>query len=346
MNNKKIICFHHNDRDGIVSAAIVKYWMQDDSKAEFIPIEMNYSTTFCDEFEKRELDKDYENGNIERIFIVDYSLSTNGNVEFVDKYKDIITWIDHHLSSIQIQNEFKELKEIVGFRIIGMSGALLTYLYFKMKTSEKCKIDPTILEWNDKSVEVSIPKDIVKSCIKDNNVPKFIEYTHRYDIWDLDDEVINFSLGESETDIDEMINKIFTNDEVYNAINRGEIIYNYTLKLYENHIEKNGVFFDINVFGKTYHALMVNMIKPNSLKFGHYYDIMDILVPFYYTGNGYLYSMYAKREDIDCSEICKCFGGGGHKNAAGFYIPRNEIQLRPKQHEVVYIKNNSICSGE
>lgn len=29
-------------------------------------------------------------------------------------------------------------------------------------------------------------------------------------------------------------------------------------------------------------------------------------------------SLYSTRADVDCSEVAKVFGGGGHKGAAGF----------------------------
>ena len=44
----------------------------------------------------------------------------------------------------------------------------------------------------------------------------------------------------------------------------------------------------------------------------------DIMLPFYFTGRKYVVSIYSENPDIDCSEIAKKHGGGGHKGAAGF----------------------------
>lgn len=341
----KIICFHHNDRDGLVSAAIVKHWFISEYDTEgytFIPIGVNYTYPLEDYL------KPYNPEEIETIYIVDYSLSTVADIAFADKYKDKVVWIDHHLSSIQNQNTYEGLKEIRGWRVNGMSAALLCDIYFWAIVFGEGGGPNTVklIKWAKSSTETPIDKDLIKKCVDENGISRFVYYTHRYDTWDIDDNVTYFSIGEREKDIDKLMDKIYDDDEVDKAIEEGKIIYKYLIDSYETHINEYGVHFDINVSGKTYSALLVNMIQPNSLKFGIFYDIVDILVPFFYTGKGYRYSMYAKREDIDCAEICKCFGGGGHKQAAGFYIPRNEIQLRPKSGETVYIKNKSICGGE
>jgi oligoribonuclease NrnB/cAMP/cGMP phosphodiesterase (DHH superfamily) len=41
---------------------------------------------------------------------------------------------------------------------------------------------------------------------------------------------------------------------------------------------------------------------------------------FYYDGEGFVYSMRSDENGLDVSDIAKKFGGGGHKNAAGFKI--------------------------
>lgn len=342
---KKIICFHHNDRDGLVSAAIVKQYFTseyDITAYMFIPISVNYTDPLEDYL------KPYNPDDIEMIYIVDYSLSNAADVAFADKYKDRLVWIDHHLTSIQLQNTYEGLKEIPGYRVNGMSAALLCDIYFWQKLTDEGVgyYTKQLIDWGNASKEEPIDKELVSKCAKENMVSLFVWNTHRYDIWDLDENVVYFSMGERERNIDKLVGKIANDNEAYKAIEEGEVIYKYLRESYEAHINEYGVHFEINIFGETYSALLVNMIQPTSIKFGAFYDTVDILVPFFYTGKGYRYSMYTKRDDIDCSKICKCFGGGGHQHAAGFYIPRNEIQLRPKDGETVYIKERSILGGE
>ena len=40
-------------------------------------------------------------------------------------------------------------------------------------------------------------------------------------------------------------------------------------------------------------------------------------MPFYFNGREWVYSLYTTKK-IDCSQIAKWYGGGGHKQAAGF----------------------------
>jgi nanoRNase/pAp phosphatase (c-di-AMP/oligoRNAs hydrolase) len=44
----------------------------------------------------------------------------------------------------------------------------------------------------------------------------------------------------------------------------------------------------------------------------------DIMIPFCFDGKQWTVSMYTKNKEIDVSIIAKKYGGGGHKNAAGF----------------------------
>jgi nanoRNase/pAp phosphatase (c-di-AMP/oligoRNAs hydrolase) len=66
--------------------------------------------------------------------------------------------------------------------------------------------------------------------------------------------------------------------------------------------------------------LAINSITGGSLLFQDYpnYKKVDILMTFGYTKNMWKVSMYSST-DIDVSNICKEFGGGGHKAAAGFH---------------------------
>ena len=59
------------------------------------------------------------------------------------------------------------------------------------------------------------------------------------------------------------------------------------------------------------------------------FDKYDIVIPYMYTGIQYKYSLFTKRNNLDCSEIAKKLGeidglgGGGHAQAAGFQTYHN-----------------------
>ena len=55
-------------------------------------------------------------------------------------------------------------------------------------------------------------------------------------------------------------------------------------------------------------------------KFGEEYETHDMVCRFAYNGKGWTYSLYSSNPEIDCSEIAKQYGGGGHRGAAGFKL--------------------------
>lgn len=67
-------------------------------------------------------------------------------------------------------------------------------------------------------------------------------------------------------------------------------------------------------------AICVNVAFGSSIIFLSKWDEekYDIMMPFVYNGEFYKWSIYTTIEGIDCSELAKQMGGGGHKQAAGF----------------------------
>ena len=68
-----------------------------------------------------------------------------------------------------------------------------------------------------------------------------------------------------------------------------------------------------------YNVLCLNRGLCNSLTFDSVYteEAHDILMPFYFNGCEWIYSIYTKK-NINCVELAKKYGGGGHMQAAGF----------------------------
>jgi len=44
----------------------------------------------------------------------------------------------------------------------------------------------------------------------------------------------------------------------------------------------------------------------------------DIMMPFIYDGSRWTVSIYTKKAEMDVSALAKKYGGGGHRQAAGF----------------------------
>lgn len=78
--------------------------------------------------------------------------------------------------------------------------------------------------------------------------------------------------------------------------------------------------FDLLIDG--YKFGCVNRERFNPINFGINYhsDGYDGFMCFWYDGKKYSYSLYNDNGQVDCSEIAKRRGGGGHKGASGFVI--------------------------
>ena len=59
------------------------------------------------------------------------------------------------------------------------------------------------------------------------------------------------------------------------------------------------------------------------------------MMPFVFDGSKWTVSIYSTNKNIDCSELAKKYGGGGHKGAAGFQCENLpfSITLRIKKDE-------------
>jgi oligoribonuclease NrnB/cAMP/cGMP phosphodiesterase (DHH superfamily) len=118
-------------------------------------------------------------------------------------------------------------------------------------------------------------------------MPRGIHYLGRYDVWDL------YSPAE------------------------GHTIINYVEADYEKYMSEYSFearFLDLK-------AICVNQGGGGSMSFDSIYnpEKHDVMVRFVMVPSGmWKISLYTTKDDIDCSEIAKSFGGGGHAKAAGF----------------------------
>lgn len=330
----KTLVLHHNDRDGYMAAACVQYASVYNAckKSELIFKEADY-TEFIKDMEIDEyasMEEAFDKSDV--IFLVDYSIQNKENAEFVLKYANKVIWLDHHLSSINTSEEIPELKEISGLRIIGVSGALLTWLWVNGEARLFYLSEQNIYEQDE--LEELLKK---AECV----IPPIIKFTHRYDVWDLDENVEAFNFGYSKLAIHDMeweiADEVFTDTDrvVKTAINNGKVIKKYVINENESIINSIGIPFDLEDEDSkiVYSVLLVNIPKGSSLKFGKYADEYDILMPFSYTkSGGFTYSMYrgnnCKNHKLNLARIAGLFGGGGHSAAAGFFISNKKgIQI-------------------
>jgi len=233
------------------------------------------------------------------VIMTDCSASREDMIR-LNKESYMFIWIDHHSHKIE---ELKDLS-FEGIRRDGTAACILTWEYF---------------------------------APQNNILPKVVELLGRFDVWDLDDDVLSFQYGMRRFDCSPS-NEIFWRDLLDdNSGNKANIIADEGMLLYNyikqnNKTQVNGLGF-IKEF-RDYKVLLVNRGYINSLFFNDHpeKDNVDIYLAFSWNGKMWKISMYTPKDDVDVSKICFEFGGGGHKKASGLYAKK----LPQEIHELIF----------
>lgn len=151
-------------------------------------------------------------------------------------------------------------------------------------------------------------------------IPFFFGMTSRMgdvDPLDMENNIFKAAVLEA---ADEQMNKCYDRleSEVSAAMQDGKVIYEYKKSEYAQ-INSECVF-ERNLFGLR--CLCINCGGNGSLNFtitGAFDPSRyDMMIKFYFNGEKWCYGFYSDgHDDIDCSEIAKKFGGGGHRCASG-----------------------------
>lgn len=259
----KVLIIHHNDRDGIVSAAIIHNMIKNNYIGSYEKVviefsEQNYTKSFDDI-----LPKQYA-CYYDEVYVVDYSPSSDDDIQWlidVNNDEDIkLIWIDHHASSIKAEEKRPELVNIIdGIRIDGISAAALCYLYSigfeeglqNIKRAHKSKVSPSF----------------ARKLLYEMNTPSCIIYTHRWDIWDHSKKnptPIYFNYG-NRYDLQTWINRLKLDKAeletlTISDIDSGKENYDEIMKSNEKLCSDNGFETTLTVDGKTYTVFALNKI--------------------------------------------------------------------------------------
>ncbi len=276
------IFYHSADLDGHCSGAILKL---EEPEAQMYPID------YGDDFPWEAI-----RSTTERVYMVDFSLQPFEDMVKLNSMCDLV-WIDHHKSSIEKYNEW--VKSSCGFRIgglrcIGIGAASLAWEYFNGPS-----------------------------------VPSAIQRVAEYDVWKLDNpDTLPFQFGarmyNTDPSTEEGLNfweSVIHSRMIYKeVIVEGRIALRYQKQLYKKYC-KNAFHVDFYTPDCMYNCIALNLPFANSQVFDSVENIddYDIMILFYMRANGkYTVSLYTKKDDIDVSAIALKYGGGGHKQAAGF----------------------------
>jgi oligoribonuclease NrnB/cAMP/cGMP phosphodiesterase (DHH superfamily) len=217
----------------------------------------------------------------ETIVIVDFSLQKAGDFERLLEITDNVTWIDHHKTAIEMHGDL----DLRGIRQDGVSGCELTWKFFYP----------------------SLP------------TPRVVLLLGDYDVW-------AFKYGEETNRLQTGIRLYRTSPEsimwtrwlnpLYTPIDElrdGQISLDYRNNYYAGLIKAWSFFTDF----EGYKAVACNAGSVSSQLFDSVTEDYDLMMPFCFDGKQWTVSIYTKK-DIDCSALAKKYGGGGHKQAAGF----------------------------
>jgi len=277
----KTVCFYHgSDLDGKCSGAIVA---KARPQVELIPI--NYD---------QPIDMMKCEGN--EVIFVDFCPKVEEAVTISQICSRLII-IDHHKTV-----DVAKLKELCTTRLelhveIGQAGCELTWNYF----------------------------------FPDKFVPEAVRFLGRYDVWDHSDpRTLPFQYGarmklknpSNQQSVGEwpalLAATELGGEFVEEILEVGEICMKYQ--------QEQDALYTQSAFEAKFNgglrALCLNKMYCSSQVFASRWDNTkyDVMIAFGFRGDKWTVSLYTDRPDVDCGELCKRRGGGGHRQAAGFAV--------------------------
>ncbi len=323
----KTICIYHSrDLDGWMSAAIVKKWFISNNKNYILngthhargdslsDLTKDPSITF--------LGWDYGDpipnlSEYDKVIMCDVSFEPIIMKGLIDTFGTDFTWIDHHKSALlsigqylpYIDGEGKII-DLPGIRDTSFAACELTWKYF-------------------------FPKE---------EMPEIVRLLGRYDCFghkgtDEEQKVLEFQCGARQAISDYTEAYVFLNDarSTMDISIKGTIIYQYLCteakqiykKAYpitviepikaENALLKLVVDITEEPLKRKFLAVNAERFNPANYGIDYHKEGYDGFASFWLKGNGkWECSLYNDNGKIDCSNIAKTNGGGGHKGAAGF----------------------------
>lgn len=239
------------------------------------------------------------------VFMADVSLPMDQMNEIAVKAGNF-TWIDHHISAY---NDY--LLESPGM----LPLHLIEVVYVQGKAAcELC--------W-----EYFFPDKDYKGDYQAPELPAFVRLLGMYDVWRhysepiWEAEILPFQywcrseVSKLEDFHDSWLNEYGVHD-IIRRIVAGKAIMKYIQKSDEKWALANS--FRATVLGRE--AVCLNSTRFSSQAFESVNKDCDLMVCFAFTGNKWKFSFYTEKDDIDCSQIAKHFGGGGHRKAAGCVV--------------------------
>lgn len=230
-------------------------------------------------------------GKHNKIFLVDFSFQpVNNTLKLIDLNKQLI-WIDHHISAIRELFDY----DIKGLQEVGKGACELTWRFL----------------------------------FPNKKIPLAVKLLSQYDVWNHKDiRTIPFQYGirlrDTHPDNQNFWSRLFSSNDLLSFIvTVGNNILTYIEK--ENRIFSKQSF-ELDFEG--YKCIALNKSGNSKMfDFVENIDKYDIKLTFVYKYNSWTITLYTSQDNIDVSKIASKYGGGGHKQAAGFQVNKLPFNL-------------------
>lgn len=300
MSNRSLIAYHANCIDGFTAAWVVYKWlmskpMGDSGALAPVLLPMHYSAEHEATLVQRVKELEITN-----LYVVDFSLSLDclEDLIYYPECKTVI--LDHHKTAFE-----RYCPEVEVTPTAHWQGTVRKATVVLNNSTSGAMLCHTFLNVGDK-------------------VPKLVEYVSDYDLW-------TFRKGEDT----KYINKVLVGldkyieawDNIAELIETSEhTVLAQGKQLQKAHMEEcrkvASYPYEISLRGQS--GLAVECPRELTSDVGHLLAVKSgtygCLISVNVKENRVTYSLRSEG-DYDVSSIAKSYGGGGHKNAAGFMLP-------------------------
>jgi len=291
---KSLVIYHRIDIDGWLSAAIIKRYMDNQPEYEVDYLGFNYG----DDLDTSAIAKKYD-----EVITVDVSIDIDDMIFLVDRVDFV--YIDHHTMKI---NEVLRKVDLTNVR---------TYINTEdlpIKKKAACEIT-----WEVFFTDTPMPRLVKDASSYDCFRHKAYEPIEAHEVL-----MAQYGLRAIIHDIDSaynLLNEYFVNgtpvDIMDDIVEDGYKIFNYLKVEAKSAYDKR---FEIQIGGHKFGAVNKDRFNPINFGIDYHKDGYEGFACFWYVEGKWNFSLYNDNGLLDCAEIAKTFGGGGHKGASGFQL--------------------------
>lgn len=273
--------WHHNDLDGRAAAAVVAKWWRSGMPGT--------EADGCVSFEELDYKDRAPIGTVkagELVVIVDFSLTPATMAELLTRTENVI-WIDHHATAAGYHYG-RALRGVRDFKDKGWSGCELAWAHFFGG-----EIPEALLLVGDYD---SWRMERKPRCLQFHEGMKLRRHGPTDPIWD----------------------RLFCTEHIGREVEVRDICRDgaAAMSYQDQYCEEFRGTFGFATMIDGIRAYACNLYRFGSPAFGERMREFPVCIAFAFDGRRWTVSLYS--ESVDVGAICKKFGGGGHKGAAGF----------------------------